>query len=74
MPGAPAVVMRIRDEGRVMFFGVARAGEVLGYTVGRTHPLERVIHGSERLKENGVFVEISADFEVGALNRSYQRP
>ncbi|MEE2933708.1 MAG: MvaI/BcnI family restriction endonuclease [Pseudomonadota bacterium] len=78
---APAAVMRNRDEGRVMFFGVTHAGEVLGYAVGRQHPLAREIHGSERLHENGVFLEIPSDFEAGntksqllaSLKRIYQK-
>ncbi|WP_199556309.1 MvaI/BcnI family restriction endonuclease [Sandaracinobacteroides hominis] len=36
---APSEIMRVRDLGRVLFFGITRQGEVLGYAAAATNPI-----------------------------------
>ncbi len=61
---APSKIMSCRDEGRVMFFGITNSGEVLGFTVGSEDPLAKELYARKNLKENGVFIEITADTDA----------
>lgn len=55
---APNEVLTVRDEGRVLFFGVTRDGKVLGYAAGADHPLARALYARPDLTPSGVFLEI----------------
>lgn len=55
---APSEVMRVRDEGRVLFVGVTRDGRVLGHAAAAGSPLARALHAMEGLEQVGVFLEI----------------
>jgi hypothetical protein len=62
---APGEVMAVRDEGRVLFLGITRTGEVLGYAVNSESPLAREIHTNDSLHQIGVFLELPAVPEDG---------
>jgi hypothetical protein len=38
-PSAPSAIMTVRDEGRVLFFGVMVGGRVIGYAAPPDHPV-----------------------------------
>nr|WP_321981810.1 MvaI/BcnI family restriction endonuclease [uncultured Cohaesibacter sp.] len=55
---APGDVMRVRDEGRVLFFGVTRDGRVLGYAAAADSSLARAVYAQDFWEETGVFLKI----------------
>ena len=63
--GAPSNVMAVRDEGRVLFFGMTNDGKVLGYAAGPEHPLARALYARTDLKLTGVFLELPAEAGLG---------
>ncbi|MAE50878.1 MAG: hypothetical protein CMH27_03630 [Micavibrio sp.] len=78
---APSEVMTVRDEGRVLFIGITRNGEVLGYAASANHPLARELYARQELGQIGVFLKIPALPQEGstrsqlleALTRIYQK-
>lgn len=62
---APSHVLKVRDEGRIMFLGVTDAGQVLGYAVDGKHPLARELSSRSELAEVGVFLEIPTSPDDG---------
>lgn len=62
---APSNIMRVRDEGRVLFIGITHDGEVLGYAAGPDHLLARTIHARTDLHDIGVFLEIPSESDIG---------
>ncbi|MEQ8740875.1 MAG: hypothetical protein RID59_20305, partial [Hoeflea sp.] len=63
---APADVMRVRDEGRVLFIGITRDGRVLGYAAAAGSPLAQAVYGTPDLEPVGVFLEIPAEPALGS--------
>lgn len=55
---APNEVLTVRDEGRVLFFGIAEDGSVLGYAAGAGTPLATELHAREGLTPAGVFLAL----------------
>lgn len=66
---APGDVMRVRDEGRVLFLGITRDGQVLGCAVPAGSPLANAIYASTDLEPAGVFLEIPAVPEAGSTRQ-----
>jgi hypothetical protein len=58
---APSEVMGVRNEGRVLFLGITRTGEVLGYAVPAEHPLSQELSAQTEWETVGVFIEIPPD-------------
>ena len=54
---APSHLMRVRDEGRVLFFGVTHDGDVLGYATGSESPITTELN-SQEWDCVGVFLEL----------------
>lgn len=54
---APSHLLTVRDEGRVLFFGITNAGEVLGYAVGADHPIATEVN-ARQWQTVGVFIEL----------------
>lgn len=54
---APSDIMRVRDEGRVLFFGITRTGSVVGYAVSADDPVARELVARE-WPMIGVFLEL----------------
>lgn len=54
---APSDIMRVRDEGRVLFFGITRTGSVLGYAVSGDDPVAKELVARE-WPMIGVFLEL----------------
>ena len=54
---APSDIMRVRDEGRVLFFGITRTGSVVGYAVSGDDPVARELVARE-WPMIGVFLEL----------------
>lgn len=63
---SPGDVMRVRDEGRVLFLGITQDGTVLGHAVPATSPLARALAARHDLEPLGVFLEIPAEPAVGS--------
>jgi len=61
---APAEIMRVRDEGRVLFLGITHDGEVLGYATDAQNPLTKELYGRHDLQTTGVFIEIPYNVEM----------
>lgn len=57
---APSGLLTVRDEGRVLFFGVTRAGDVLGYVTGIDNPITAEINARD-WQTVGVFLELPTD-------------
>lgn len=57
---APAEVMRVRDEGRVLFLGITADGRVLGHAAAAGSPLATALHARQGLLQVGVFLELPA--------------
>jgi hypothetical protein len=55
---APNDVLTVRDEGRVLFFGITDDGSVLGYAAGAGTPLAVALHAREGLTPAGVFLAL----------------
>lgn len=54
---APSHLLTVRDEGRILFFGVTKTGDVLGYAVGPDHPIANEVNARE-WQNVGVFFEL----------------
>lgn len=54
---APSDIMRVRDEGRVLFFGITRSGSVVGYAVSGDDPIAKELAARE-WPMIGVFLEL----------------
>lgn len=54
---APSEIMRIREEGRILFLGITASGEVLGHAVQAISPIAREFE-SLGLQRVGVFAEL----------------
>ncbi|RLL74180.1 hypothetical protein D8666_13275 [Ochrobactrum soli] len=63
---APGDVMRVRDEGRVLFLGITRDGTVLGYAVPAGSPIARAFEALRNLEPVGVFLEIPSEPAAGS--------
>lgn len=79
---APSEVMRVRDEGRVLFLGVTDDGDILGYATMADDPLSKEIYQKDSLETVGVFLEIPPDLNtrgdtkhqlLSALRRIYEK-
>lgn len=57
--GAPGDVMRVRDEGRVLFLGITGDAKVLGYAAAADSMLARELYARDNLKQIGVFLEMA---------------
>ncbi|RLB29197.1 MAG: MvaI/BcnI restriction endonuclease family protein [Deltaproteobacteria bacterium] len=55
---APSELIRMRQEGRILFFGIRHNGTVLGYVTAHDSPLANEIRAKEDLKQTGVFREL----------------
>lgn len=66
---APGNVMRVRDEGRVLFFGVTHDGRVLGYAAAADSALARAVYGRDDLEQLGVFLEIPSEPAAGTSRK-----
>lgn len=58
---APSNVMGVRDEGRTLFFGITRDGEVLGYAAGPDDALSKELYAQDNWESAGVFIDIPPD-------------
>lgn len=56
--GAPGDLIRQRQAGRIMFFGIRNDGAVAGYVTGHNSPLATEVRMLRGLSETGVFREI----------------
>ncbi|WP_169195383.1 MvaI/BcnI family restriction endonuclease [Devosia sp. MC1541] len=77
---APSNLLTVRDEGRILFFGITNAGDVLGYAVGGDHPIATEIN-ARQWQSVGVFIELPTapdskqsprDILLSELRRVYQ--
>ena len=57
---APSDLLTVRDEGRVLFFGVTSTGDVLGYATGANDPIATEMNARE-WQTVGVFIELPTD-------------
>lgn len=57
---APSDLLTVRDEGRVLFFGVTRNGDVLGYVTGPNDPISAEVMAGQ-WRTVGVFLELPTD-------------
>jgi MvaI/BcnI restriction endonuclease family len=78
--GAPAEIMRVRDERRVLFLGITHDGKVLAYVAAAGSPLALALYAVESLKPSGVFLELpdangtsSRDRLLAALTVTYHK-
>lgn len=55
---APSDLLSVRQKDRVLFFGITKAGEVLGYLEGGDSALKRELDARQNLQSIGVFLEI----------------
>lgn len=56
---APNVLMKSRDEGRILFFGICPDGRVLGHVVARDDPVARAFEtAAPGLDATGVFLDL----------------
>lgn len=79
---APADIMRVRDEGRVLFLGITREGDVLGYATDAQDPLTKELNSRADWKTTGVFIELPPNVDarldtkvqlLSALKRVYKK-
>lgn len=54
---APSDLMTVRTEGRILFFGITRQNDVLGYVVGPDHAIANEINAGQ-WQSVGVFLEL----------------
>lgn len=59
--GAPNDVMRVRENGRVLFFGITAAGRIVGYAAARNSDLARQIAALHLQPDTGVFSQIAIE-------------
>lgn len=55
---APSEVMRVRDEGRVLFLGITNDGRILCYAAAAGSPLALALLAETNLEPAGVFLEL----------------
>jgi hypothetical protein len=55
---APSELMKSREEGRVLFFGVTERGTVVGHVVAAQSPVAKQVREQPRVEERGVLFEI----------------
>lgn len=79
---APCDIMRVRDEGRVLFLGMTSEGNVLGYATDAHSPLTQELNSRNEWKTSGVFIEIPSDADsqhdtkeklLAALRQVYEK-
>ena len=64
---APNILMKSRDEGRVLFFGICSDGRVLGHVVASDHPVARAFDAAAPgLDAPGVFLDLEKLRQGGA--------
>lgn len=67
---APSELMRSRDKGRIIFFGVCPDGRVIGRVVAHDDPVAQAFNGvTNGLEVSGVFVDLGALRVGGASSR-----
>lgn len=62
---APSTIMTSRNEGRVMFFGITKAGKIIAYAASPNTAIANEVHSKDNLEENGVFLQILFNLEFG---------
>lgn len=67
-PGAPATIMRVRDPGRILVFGITPQGRVLGYAAGAEDPVAKELVACD-WPMVGVFLELPLRLEPGQSPR-----
>ena len=65
----PSDIMRVRDEGRVLFLGITQSGEILGHVVNVDNPLARELAVTKNLEMNGVFLELTSSIKNNKTSR-----
>ena len=65
---APSQIMRVRDEGRVLFFGITRSGAVLGYAASGDDAVTRELAARD-WPMVGVFLELPLSLQNTASPR-----
>ncbi len=65
---APSQIMRVRDEGRVLFFGITRSGAVLGYAASGDDAVARELAARD-WPTVGVFLELPLTLQNTASPR-----
>jgi hypothetical protein len=63
---APSDIMRVRDEGRILFIGITPDGTVLGHAARAESPLARALEARCDLEQLGVFLEIPVEPTAGS--------
>lgn len=58
---APSEIMKVRDEGRTLFFGITHNGEMLGYAAGPYDALSKELYAQDDWEESGIFIKIPPD-------------
>lgn len=66
---APNHLLTVRDQGRVLFFGVTKTGDVLGYATGADDPISKELN-AQNWQSIGVFIELPADPDQKASPRN----
>jgi hypothetical protein len=67
--GAPSEIMRVRDEGRVLFLGITHDGRVLGHAAAAGSPLALALYARQNLRPAGVFLELPDASGVSSRDR-----
>lgn len=60
---APAELIRIREEGRILFFGIDTSGRIFGYVTEAKSPLAKEVRARKNLNEEGIFRELTLEEE-----------
>lgn len=55
---APSEIMRSRDEGRVMFFGIGASDRVFAFAASASHPVAKALSELGELESSGVLLRI----------------
>lgn len=61
--------MRVRDEGRALFLGITRDGQVLAHAAAAGSPLANALQAATGLEAAGVFLEIPVEPETGSTRQ-----
>ena len=77
---APSEVMRVRDEGRLLFLGITNNGQVLGYAAAPGSRLVKEFLALQNLERSGVFFQLpdasgesSRNLLLAALTAIYEK-
>lgn len=62
--GAPSNVMRVRESGRILIFGITPEGEIIGYASARTSGLTQEIEALDLHLDAGVFSRLPLDIRL----------